>query len=217
MTSDRKQPAVAFWATVVVAVLVLYPLSFGPACWINQRWHTDRRILSAIYRPVLSLASERGYLPELLHWYAAVGARNTDLPVVREGTLWWISEWDLAIASRTEIHLGPFSRAEIAARERALEYPLVHWVDHAGKQVWIGLGAADDEMAPGTTGVVRSQSRTEGDSDDSEPEPDATVKAKVEVIGVTMPGILVARIITEDEHNPIAKRDRVSFAPAPRP
>jgi hypothetical protein len=33
MTS-RKKPGVAFWATVaVVAVLVGYPLSMGPACW----------------------------------------------------------------------------------------------------------------------------------------------------------------------------------------
>jgi hypothetical protein len=31
--TNRKQPGVAFWATVVVvAVLVGYPLSFGPAC-----------------------------------------------------------------------------------------------------------------------------------------------------------------------------------------
>jgi hypothetical protein len=34
MVFDRKKPGVAFWATVVVAVvLVGYPLSFGPACW----------------------------------------------------------------------------------------------------------------------------------------------------------------------------------------
>jgi hypothetical protein len=32
--TDRKKPGVAFWATVVVVVLLLgYPLSFGPACW----------------------------------------------------------------------------------------------------------------------------------------------------------------------------------------
>jgi hypothetical protein len=36
MTSDRKKPSVAFWATVVV-VLVLYPLSFGPACWATAQ------------------------------------------------------------------------------------------------------------------------------------------------------------------------------------
>jgi hypothetical protein len=34
--TDRKKPGVAFWASVVVAVLI-YPLSFGPACWICTR------------------------------------------------------------------------------------------------------------------------------------------------------------------------------------
>src|SRR5262245_14028997 len=34
MTSDRKKPGVAFWVTVVVVALPLvYVLSFGPACW----------------------------------------------------------------------------------------------------------------------------------------------------------------------------------------
>jgi hypothetical protein len=33
--TDRKKPGVAFWASVVVtAVLIGYPLSFGPACWL---------------------------------------------------------------------------------------------------------------------------------------------------------------------------------------
>jgi hypothetical protein len=35
MTTSRKKPGVAFWATVlVVVVLVLYPLSVGPAEWL---------------------------------------------------------------------------------------------------------------------------------------------------------------------------------------
>src|SRR5262245_22978664 len=34
MTPSHKKPGVAFWATVVVVVvLVAYPLSFGLACW----------------------------------------------------------------------------------------------------------------------------------------------------------------------------------------
>ena len=38
MTPSRKNPGVAFWATVVVVVvLVAYPLSFGPACWLASR------------------------------------------------------------------------------------------------------------------------------------------------------------------------------------
>jgi hypothetical protein len=34
---SRKKPGVAFWATVaLVVVLVAYPLSFVPACWISK-------------------------------------------------------------------------------------------------------------------------------------------------------------------------------------
>jgi hypothetical protein len=32
--SNRKKPGMAFWATVLMAVVLIgYPLSFGPACW----------------------------------------------------------------------------------------------------------------------------------------------------------------------------------------
>jgi hypothetical protein len=41
MTPSRKKPGVAFWATVVVAALIAYPVSFGPACWLTSR-RTDR-------------------------------------------------------------------------------------------------------------------------------------------------------------------------------
>jgi hypothetical protein len=38
MTSDHKKLGVAFWGTVgLVVVLVGYPLSFGPACWLSIR------------------------------------------------------------------------------------------------------------------------------------------------------------------------------------
>jgi hypothetical protein len=36
MTS-RKKPGVAFWATVIVVVVLAYPLSFGPAMWLGSR------------------------------------------------------------------------------------------------------------------------------------------------------------------------------------
>jgi hypothetical protein len=40
LSTGPKKPGAAFWATVVVAVLLIaYPLSMGPACWIvNQEW-----------------------------------------------------------------------------------------------------------------------------------------------------------------------------------
>src|SRR5579864_4222092 len=37
MTPDRKNPGLAFWATVVVVVVLLYPVSFGPACGLASR------------------------------------------------------------------------------------------------------------------------------------------------------------------------------------
>ena len=36
MTS-RKKPGVAFWATVVVVVIVIYAASVGPVYWIGSR------------------------------------------------------------------------------------------------------------------------------------------------------------------------------------
>jgi hypothetical protein len=49
MNTDRKKPGVAFRATaVVVAILVLYPLSFGPACWISSRLNLGADAVSAI-------------------------------------------------------------------------------------------------------------------------------------------------------------------------
>jgi hypothetical protein len=53
MTSDRKKPGVAFWATVVaVVVLVAYPLSWGPVwclCWTKfpSAWRMPAVLLYA--------------------------------------------------------------------------------------------------------------------------------------------------------------------------
>ena len=38
MSEDRKKPGVAFWATVVLLVLLVgYPLSAGPFMWLYSR------------------------------------------------------------------------------------------------------------------------------------------------------------------------------------
>jgi hypothetical protein len=54
MTS-RKQPGVAFWATVVVVVLLLYVASIGPACWLTSRARSGSNSLATVYRPVTLL------------------------------------------------------------------------------------------------------------------------------------------------------------------
>lgn len=50
---EQKKPGVGFWATVVVVtLLVLYPVSFGPACWFTSRFEYGRRQMPFVYRPV---------------------------------------------------------------------------------------------------------------------------------------------------------------------
>ena len=52
MKTDRKQPGVAFWATVVVFAALAYPISFGPACWITSRTNIGARMVAVVYRPI---------------------------------------------------------------------------------------------------------------------------------------------------------------------
>jgi hypothetical protein len=62
----HKKPGVTFWATVVVVVvLVAYPLTLGPACWLVARFGIDgadwpgtrsSRIFNNLYRPMGQLA-----------------------------------------------------------------------------------------------------------------------------------------------------------------
>ena len=58
--TDRKKPGLAFWATVVVVLaLVVYPLSFGPACWTAVRgWlpAPAEHALREFYMPIRRLA-----------------------------------------------------------------------------------------------------------------------------------------------------------------
>ena len=57
---DRTKPGVPFWATVVVVVALLYPISFGPACWLASRTGIGASALPAIYRPVISTMNPGG-------------------------------------------------------------------------------------------------------------------------------------------------------------
>jgi hypothetical protein len=74
MTS-RKKPGVAFWATVVVVVvLVLYPMSWGPACWYVDRNAGSTWAILRPYRPLIWLAARCGHPVVRVLWkYAEFG------------------------------------------------------------------------------------------------------------------------------------------------
>jgi hypothetical protein len=76
MSEPRSEPGIAFWA-IVVAVVLAYPLSFGPACWARSRapkleiWH----VVSWVHYPIL-VAWNYGPKPvrRAIKWYANLGA-----------------------------------------------------------------------------------------------------------------------------------------------
>jgi hypothetical protein len=75
MTSDRKKPGVAFWATVVLVVaLGAYPLSWGPACWVSSRLDAGCSCLPLVYRPMIWAMARNDRVAAALNRYAELGA-----------------------------------------------------------------------------------------------------------------------------------------------
>jgi hypothetical protein len=86
MSEERKQPTAGVWITVaLVAVLVGYPLSFGPACWLIEDHYLSPGLVARIYRPLLQVVKREQALPEsmprtLTSW-ALFGSRNNMLRI----------------------------------------------------------------------------------------------------------------------------------------
>ena len=80
MTS-RKKPGVAFWATVVVVVVLMYPISFGPACWLANRGRIPMKPVAIVYGPLVDRGIEnRSYVERSLLWYATVFCKEKYSP-----------------------------------------------------------------------------------------------------------------------------------------
>lgn len=52
----KMRQVIGSCASWIVLVLVLYPLSFGPACWIASREAWALPVVSAVYRPLMAVA-----------------------------------------------------------------------------------------------------------------------------------------------------------------
>jgi hypothetical protein len=86
--TDGRKPGVAFWATVaLVVVLVVYPLSFGPACWINGRTGVGTNAISIVYRPIIWYASNDLRVRRPVQWYACTGSRRFSM--IHDGKIEW--------------------------------------------------------------------------------------------------------------------------------
>ena len=50
---NERKPSAGFWiAVAIVAIVILYPLSLGPACWISSRLGAGALVVSVVYRPI---------------------------------------------------------------------------------------------------------------------------------------------------------------------
>jgi len=91
MTSSRKKPGVAFWATVVVvALLVAYPLSIGPTIWIaDHRLLPDpvKQPLRYFYYPLAWAILRSGTAYDAYAWYVKLWGHEFEpetVPPARE-------------------------------------------------------------------------------------------------------------------------------------
>lgn len=73
-TINRRERWAKWTLAAVVAVPVLYVLSFGPACWISSRANSGSSVVSAVYRPLTWGASRNNHVDDALSWYSEIGA-----------------------------------------------------------------------------------------------------------------------------------------------
>ncbi len=77
--TPHKQPGVAFWATIVVVVGLVYVLSIGPATWLNERRYLSNGTVTTLYAPVF-VVYEYGPRPirRATDWYLAFWSKKSD-------------------------------------------------------------------------------------------------------------------------------------------
>jgi len=60
------------------AALAIYPLSFGPACWICSRAHSGIPVAETVYGPVIwAWTNSPRPIQKIGVWYASLGAIET--------------------------------------------------------------------------------------------------------------------------------------------
>jgi hypothetical protein len=72
MNSSRKKPGVAYWATVVLVVVLAYPLSYGPVIALDRMGLIPQAILrplAIIYRPIDGILRAGPDTPKRLLWW----------------------------------------------------------------------------------------------------------------------------------------------------
>jgi hypothetical protein len=71
-----KKIGVTFWGVLSV-VLALYPLSFGPACWISSHSRRGASVVSIVYQPLFNIWwSGAPGIQDVVEWYGSACAND---------------------------------------------------------------------------------------------------------------------------------------------
>jgi hypothetical protein len=86
MGDEQRKPRIGFWATVAFSIALLYPLSFGPACWLAARPDVPPGVKSGdygpramiFYWPLSKLLVQDGTpgISPVLEWWIGLGVRR---------------------------------------------------------------------------------------------------------------------------------------------
>jgi len=79
MSEPKKKPGVAFWATVLVVVGLVYVLSIGPATWLHERRLLSNGAMTTLYAPHFGVY-EHGPRPirRASDWCLALWSKKSD-------------------------------------------------------------------------------------------------------------------------------------------
>ncbi len=82
MSDDRKKSLWPWIVALLVALPLIYVVSFGPACWASLRMKTGGGLVGAIYHPVFWLAMEKDVARGPTLWYLSAGAPPGVRPII---------------------------------------------------------------------------------------------------------------------------------------
>jgi hypothetical protein len=90
MGEERKKTSAGFWCTItIMALLILYPLSFGPASWLAFHDMRTCHFVEIAYRPILWLGTHNQIIRSVATWYMALGVPNGSRPSFNEHCIGW--------------------------------------------------------------------------------------------------------------------------------
>jgi hypothetical protein len=94
MSDSSKKHSVMFRVIVTLAILLAYPMSFGPACWLSQRTGTGHDYVWIAYRPFWwTMKNGSEPLRESLFQYATSGAEHGKMLAVGDLDYRWIDRF----------------------------------------------------------------------------------------------------------------------------